>query len=132
MSDSEVEEIQYTKMEVLEELLADACGDGKFETVEYLVKCKDVNINNPFYPLHKAVAYDEFPIIKFLVENGAGVNKKDCNGDYAMQGTWNRDIQLYLIEHGANILTGLNINDKDMLDQIEEYARELFIDKYKK
>ena len=132
MSESEGEEIQYTEKEVINKLLADACGDGEFEVVKYLVNRKHADINNEYYPLHKAVAYDEFEIIKFLVEKGAGVNKKDCNGDYAIQGTWDRKIQLYLIEHGANILHDININDGEILKQAEEYARELFLDKYKK
>ncbi|OUM65145.1 hypothetical protein PIROE2DRAFT_41965, partial [Piromyces sp. E2] len=66
-------------------------------------------------PLMKSFEKGDETMIKFLIENGANVNKKKCKwGSTPLMETCrigNENIVKFLIKHGANVKKGNDIGD---------------------
>lgn len=91
-----------------EEELIKACEDGDLEKVKSIVeKVTDINLEyNDWTPLTKASEKGHLNIVKYLLENGAEIDKENGYGwTPLMCASMNGflDIVKYLVDKGANI-----------------------------
>lgn len=99
-------------------LFETAVLNQKFEVADYLLK-KGVDINEPINelymdtcqsPLHKAVDYN-LTVVKYLVQNGADIHKRDCLDLTPLMRTVAATIRIdtrieiakFLLDNGADI-----------------------------
>ena len=91
-------------------LLQWAVTQGDVDTVEFLVRARNVSLNEPgvggLYPIHRAASTGALECLKFLVKNGALINVYAGQDglsplDMAVE-EGEFDCALYLIENGAD------------------------------
>ena len=123
---------------VLSNLLAQAAGDGEIAVVKYLIEKKNISVENTHCsPLASAVANNKIDIVKYLLEKGADVNVRDENGNYPLHCAKNKEMQVLLIEHGANIIAQndfgeVPISNQAFYEELAELGKKLFLEKYAK
>ena len=114
-------------------LLVFACGrsifyyskHGDIDGVKPLIEKGEIDIANKdgFTPLLIATYYGHTPLVKYLAENGADVNRQDNDGwtalMYAIYYNY-KDISKILLKHNASV-TIKNSEGKSALDYAEEF-----------
>lgn len=87
-----------------------AIDANNINLAHYFIKHHPKQINKPNnksnFPLFKAVSWNNWPIAKLLIDNGADVNQTKNDGDSALLDASlqnNHLIMVYLLDHGANI-----------------------------
>jgi ankyrin repeat protein len=118
-------------------LLYDACINGDFEEVEFLVgNGADVSANKHGYtPLHVACSYGRLEVVKFLVDNGADISAVDFYRNTPLHHACmygHLEVIKFMVDNGVDISsinvdgnTTLQLLDVKYWDEIENYISQL-------
>jgi len=95
---------------------------GSFEQIKQLIT-QDINLNsldsNGFAPLHWAIHYNQYEIVKLLIENGADIYLKDKAGRDALASS------LYLRRNRSHLMDQYKYDDIEAAIQCIEDIRKI-------
>tara|TARA_Y100000588_G_C14116178_1_gene865227 strand:- start:44 stop:424 length:381 start_codon:yes stop_codon:yes gene_type:complete len=81
-----------------------AAADGDLEAVKNSFSAGDINSQdskNGYTPLHLAVSNDHKAVVKFLVDNGAEINKLNYRNETALDLSGTESTDRFLRKHGG-------------------------------